>query len=76
MTTAAGEEDNGRRELLLPSEIAVSELAAMVGRRDVDVIRILMMDGITAVPSSGLPYERASQIAWDYGWGTRRRREG
>ncbi|GAA0553062.1 hypothetical protein GCM10008941_36290 [Rhizomicrobium palustre] len=57
----------GPREVTIPENIAVSELANRMARRAVDVIKVLMKNGIMATVNDIIDADTAELVATEYG---------
>ncbi len=57
----------GPREVIIPETITVSELANRMARRGVDVIKVLMQNGIMAKISDVIDADTAELVATEYG---------
>ena len=57
----------GPREVTIPETIAVSELANRMARRVVDVIKVLMKNGMMATPNDIIDADTAELVAAEYG---------
>jgi len=57
----------GPREVTIPETIAVSELANRMARRSVDIIKVLMKNGMMATPSDVIDADTAELVAAEYG---------
>jgi translation initiation factor IF-2 len=57
----------GPREVIIPETIAVSELANRMARRTVDVIKVLMKNGMMAKSSDVIDADTAELVAAEYG---------
>ncbi|MGH6879121.1 MAG: translation initiation factor IF-2, partial [Rhizomicrobium sp.] len=62
----------GPREVVIPETITVSELANRMARRAVDVIKVLMKNGIMAQPTDVIDTDTAELVAAEYGHTVRR----
>ncbi|MGH6888386.1 MAG: translation initiation factor IF-2 [Rhizomicrobium sp.] len=62
----------GPREVVIPETIAVSELANRMARRAVDVIKVLMKNGIMAQINDVIDADTAELVAAEYGHTVRR----
>jgi translation initiation factor IF-2 len=62
----------GPREVTIPETIAVSELANRMARRAVDVIKVLMKNGIMAQINDVIDADTAELVAAEYGHTVRR----
>jgi translation initiation factor IF-2 len=62
----------GPREVVIPETIAVSELANRMARRAVDVIKVLMKNGLMAQISDVIDADTAELVAAEYGHTVRR----
>ncbi|HEY5048935.1 MAG TPA: translation initiation factor IF-2 [Rhizomicrobium sp.] len=62
----------GPREVTLPETIAVSELANRMARRAVDVIKVLMKNGIMAEVTDVIDADTAELVAVEYGHSVKR----
>ena len=62
----------GPREVVVPETIAVSELANRMARRAVDVIKVLMKNGIMAQINDVIDADTAELVAAEYGHTVRR----
>jgi translation initiation factor IF-2 len=62
----------GPREVVIPETIAVSELANRMARRGVDVIKVLMKNGIMAQITDVIDADTAEIVAAEYGHTVRR----
>ncbi|HEY4274435.1 MAG TPA: translation initiation factor IF-2 [Rhizomicrobium sp.] len=57
----------GPRDITIPETIAVSELANRMARRVVDVIKVLMKNGMMATPNDIIDADTAELVASEYG---------
>jgi translation initiation factor IF-2 len=57
----------GPRDIVVPETITVSELANRMARRTVDVIKVLMKNGMMATPADVLDADTAELVATEYG---------
>jgi translation initiation factor IF-2 len=57
----------GPREVIIPETIAVSELANRMARRSVDVIKVLMKNGMMATVNDVIDADTAELVATEYG---------
>jgi translation initiation factor IF-2 len=57
----------GPRDITIPETITVSELANRMARRVVDVIRVLMENGMTPTPNDVIDADTAELVATHYG---------
>jgi translation initiation factor IF-2 len=57
----------GPREVIIPETITVSELANRMARRAVDVIKVLMKNGIMATVNDTIDADTAELVAAEYG---------
>jgi len=57
----------GPRDITLPETITVSELANRMARRVVDVIKVLMKNGMMATPADVIDADTAELVAAEYG---------
>jgi translation initiation factor IF-2 len=57
----------GPRDITIPETIAVSELANRMARRVVDVIKVLMKNGMMATPADIIDADTAELVAAEYG---------
>jgi translation initiation factor IF-2 len=57
----------GPRDITIPETIAVSELANRMARRVVDVIKVLMKNGMTPTPNDIIDADTAELVAAEYG---------
>ena len=57
----------GPREVIIPETIAVSELANRMARRVVDVIKVLMKNGMTPTANDIIDADTAELVAAEYG---------
>ena len=57
----------GPRDIVIPETITVSDLANRMARRAVDVIKVLMKNGMMATPSDVLDADTAELVATEYG---------
>ena len=57
----------GPRDIIIPETITVSELANRMARRVVDVIKVLMKNGMTPTPSDIIDADTAELVAAEYG---------
>ena len=57
----------GPRDITIPETITVSELANRMARRVVDVIKVLMKNGMTPTPSDIIDADTAELVAAEYG---------
>ena len=64
-TQAAG--PAGPREVTIPETITVSDLANRMARRTVDVIKVLMKNGMMATPNDVIDADTAELVASEYG---------
>ncbi|HEY3777003.1 MAG TPA: translation initiation factor IF-2 [Rhizomicrobium sp.] len=62
----------GPREVIIPETIAVSELANRMARRGVDIIKVLMKNGIMAQINDVIDADTAELVAAEYGHTVRR----
>jgi translation initiation factor IF-2 len=62
----------GPREVIIPESITVSELANRMARRAVDVIKVLMKNGIMAQINDVIDTDTAELVAAEYGHTVRR----
>ncbi|HEY4124047.1 MAG TPA: translation initiation factor IF-2 N-terminal domain-containing protein, partial [Rhizomicrobium sp.] len=62
----------GPREVTIPETIAVSELANRMARRSVDVIKVLMQNGIMATVNDMIDADTAELVATEYGHAVKR----
>jgi len=62
----------GPREVTIPETIAVSELANRMARRSVDVIKVLMQNGIMAQINDVIDADTAELVATEYGHAVKR----
>ncbi len=62
----------GPREVTIPETIAVSELANRMARRSVDVIKVLMQNGIMAQVNDVIDADTAELVATEYGHAVKR----
>ncbi|HEY3638631.1 MAG TPA: translation initiation factor IF-2 [Rhizomicrobium sp.] len=62
----------GPREVIVPETITVSELANRMARRAVDVIKVLMKNGIMAQINDSIDADTAELVATEYGHTVRR----
>ena len=67
----AGQQDAaapvGPREVTIPETITVAELANRMARRSVDVIKVLMKNGIMATVNDAIDADTAELVATEYG---------
>ncbi len=57
----------GPRDITIPETITVSELANRMARRVVDVIKVLMKNGMTPTPNDVIDADTAELVATEYG---------
>ena len=57
----------GPRDIIIPETITVSELANRMARRVVDVIKVLMKNGMMATPNDIIDADTAELVAAEYG---------
>jgi len=57
----------GPRDIIVPETITVSDLANRMARRTVDVIKVLMKNGMMATPSDIIDADTAELVAAEYG---------
>jgi translation initiation factor IF-2 len=57
----------GPRDITIPETITVSELANRMARRVVDVIKVLMKNGMMATPNDVIDADTAELVATEYG---------
>ncbi len=57
----------GPRDIIVPETITVSDLANRMARRTVDVIKVLMKNGMMATPSDVIDADTAELVAAEYG---------
>jgi len=57
----------GPRDIIVPETITVSDLANRMARRAVDVIKVLMKNGMMATPSDIIDADTAELVAAEYG---------
>jgi translation initiation factor IF-2 len=57
----------GPREVTIPETISVAELANRMARRSVDVIKVLMKNGIMATVNDAIDADTAELVATEYG---------
>ncbi|HWY61887.1 MAG TPA: translation initiation factor IF-2, partial [Rhizomicrobium sp.] len=57
----------GPRDITIPETITVSELANRMARRVVDVIKVLMKNGMTPTPNDIIDADTAELVAAEYG---------
>ena len=57
----------GPRDIIVPETITVAELANRMARRTVDVIKVLMKNGMMATPSDVIDADTAELVATEYG---------
>ena len=57
----------GPRDIIVPETITVSDLANRMARRTVDVIKVLMKNGMTATPNDIIDADTAELVAAEYG---------
>jgi translation initiation factor IF-2 len=57
----------GPRDITIPETITVSELANRMARRVVDVIKVLMANGMTPTPNDIIDADTAELVATEYG---------
>ncbi len=57
----------GPRDITIPETITVSELANRMARRVVDVIKVLMKNGMTPTPTDVIDADTAELVATEYG---------
>jgi len=62
----------GPREVTIPETIAVAELANRMARRSVDVIKVLMQNGIMATVNDVIDADTAELVATEYGHAVKR----
>ena len=62
----------GPREVTIPETITVAELANRMARRGVDVIKVLMKNGMMAQPNDVIDADTAELVATEYGHVVRR----
>ncbi|HVY84151.1 MAG TPA: translation initiation factor IF-2 [Caulobacterales bacterium] len=62
----------GPREVTIPETITVSELANRMARRSVDVIKVLMQNGIMATVNDVIDADTAELVATEYGHAVKR----
>jgi len=56
-----------RRDVVVPESILISELANRMAARAVDVIRVLMQNGIRATPSQAIDADTAELVVGEFG---------
>ncbi len=57
----------GPRDIVVPETITVAELANRMARRTVDVIKVLMKNGMMATPNDVIDADTAELVATEYG---------
>ncbi|HXS05803.1 MAG TPA: translation initiation factor IF-2 [Rhizomicrobium sp.] len=57
----------GPRDIVIPETISVSDLANRMARRAVDVIKVLMKNGMMATPNDVIDADTAELVAAEYG---------
>jgi translation initiation factor IF-2 len=57
----------GPRDIIVPETITVADLANRMARRAVDVIKVLMKNGMMATPSDVIDADTAELVAAEYG---------
>jgi translation initiation factor IF-2 len=57
----------GPRDIVIPETISVSDLANRMARRTVDVIKVLMKNGMMATPNDVIDADTAELVAAEYG---------
>nr|MBA2589656.1 translation initiation factor IF-2 [Alphaproteobacteria bacterium] len=57
----------GPRDIIVPETITVSDLANRMARRTVDVIKVLMKNGMMATPNDIIDADTAELVAAEYG---------
>jgi translation initiation factor IF-2 len=57
----------GPRDIIVPETITVADLANRMARRTVDVIKVLMKNGMMATPSDVIDADTAELVAAEYG---------
>ena len=57
----------GPRDIVVPETITVAELANRMARRAVDVIKVLMKNGMMATPNDVIDADTAELVATEYG---------
>ncbi|HSS85103.1 MAG TPA: translation initiation factor IF-2, partial [Reyranella sp.] len=57
----------GPRDIIVPETITVADLANRMARRTVDVIKVLMKNGMMATPSDIIDADTAELVAAEYG---------
>jgi translation initiation factor IF-2 len=57
----------GPRDIIVPETITVSDLANRMARRTVDVIKVLMKNGMMATPNDVIDADTAELVAAEYG---------
>ncbi len=57
----------GPRDITIPETITVSDLANRMARRTVDVIKVLMKNGMTPTPNDVIDADTAELVAAEYG---------
>ena len=57
----------GPRDIVVPETITVAELANRMARRTVDVIKVLMKNGMMATPNDIIDADTAELVATEYG---------
>src|SRR6185437_14509043 len=62
----------GPREVTIPETISVAELANRMARRSVDVIKVLMQNGIMATVNDTIDADTAELVATEYGHAVKR----
>jgi translation initiation factor IF-2 len=65
---------NGRKEIEIPATITVRELAALMSVSPIDVIKVLMHNGIMASINQRIDYETAALVAHEFGFEPREQR--
>ncbi|GBD09112.1 Translation initiation factor IF-2 [Candidatus Thermoflexus japonica] len=65
---------NGRKEIEIPASITVRELAALMSVSPIDVIKVLMHNGIMASINQRIDYETAALVAHEFGFEPREQR--
>ncbi|MCS7251896.1 MAG: translation initiation factor IF-2 [Thermoflexus sp.] len=65
---------NGRKEIEIPASITVRELATLMSVSPIDVIKVLMHNGIMASINQRIDYETAALVAHEFGFEPREQR--
>ncbi|WP_376790766.1 translation initiation factor IF-2 [Thermoflexus sp.] len=65
---------NGQKEIEIPASITVRELAALMSVSPIDVIKVLMHNGIMASINQRIDYETAALVAHEFGFEPREQR--